>query len=133
MTHHGDDGGTIRSRRDILKAGVAGVVAATGVVRATAAQAPAPRATRGGAAGVPGARLNGPLFFDVETTIGVVRGMANTGIKIFRGIPYGGDTSGRNRSCRRASRPRGPARAIAWGTDLFLRRPGPGSDPTMRN
>lgn len=36
-----DDGGTIRSRRDMLKAGVAGVVAATGVVRATAAQAPA--------------------------------------------------------------------------------------------
>jgi hypothetical protein len=26
------------------------------------------------------ARSNGPLFFDVETTTGVVRGMANTGI-----------------------------------------------------
>jgi len=92
-----EHGGTIRSRRDMLKAGVAGVVAATGVVRAAAAQAPAPRATRGSAAGVAGARLNGPLFFDVETTTGVVRGMANTGIKIFRGIPYGADTSGANR------------------------------------
>jgi para-nitrobenzyl esterase len=44
-----------------------------------------------------GGRMNGPLFFDVETTLGTVRGMANTGIRIFRGIPYGADTAGKNR------------------------------------
>ena len=74
------------SRRQLLKAGLAGVVAIgsnTGtVVRAQV---------------TPAARMNGPLFFDVETSNGVVRGMASTGIKIFRGIPYGADTGGRNR------------------------------------
>jgi len=74
------------SRRQLLKAGLAGVVAIgsnTGtVVRAQT---------------TPAARMNGPLFFDVETSNGVVRGMASTGIKIFRGIPYGADTGGRNR------------------------------------
>jgi len=76
------------SRRQVIKAGLAGVVAA-GASAVPHAQTTAP-AVRAG-------RMNGPLFFDVETTSGVVRGMANTGIKIFRGIPYGADTSGRNR------------------------------------
>lgn len=80
------------SRRQIIKAGLAGVVAAGAGVGADAAPyaqtaAPAVRT----------ARMNGPLFFDVDTAAGVVRGMATTGIKIFRGIPYGADTSGRNR------------------------------------
>src|SRR5215472_3211487 len=76
------------SRRQVIKAGLAGVVAA-GASAVPHAQTTAP-AVRAG-------RMNGPLFFDVETTSGVVRGMATTGIKIFRGIPYGADTSGRNR------------------------------------
>ena len=80
-----------RSRRSVIKAGLAGIVAAgTGGVT-LAAQ------SRGAAAPASTARLNGPLFFDVETTNGVVRGMANTGIKAFRGIPYGADTGGKNR------------------------------------
>ena len=79
-----------RSRRNVLKAGLAGLAAAgSASVRLAHAQQPSPAASR--------ARLSGPLFFDVETTHGVVRGLANTGIKAFRGIPYGADTSGKNR------------------------------------
>jgi para-nitrobenzyl esterase len=41
--------------------------------------------------------MNGPLFFDVDTSSGIVRGTINTGVKIFRGIRYGADTGGKNR------------------------------------
>ena len=87
-----------RSRRNVIKAGLAGLVAAgAGRVPIVEASAPAAQSPGGSPGLAPGARLNGPLFFDVETTNGVVRGMANTGIKVFRGIPYGADTSGANR------------------------------------
>ena len=76
-----------QSRRELLKASLAGVVAIGSSGKTTL------RAQITSTA----ARMNGPLFFDVETSNGVVRGMANTGIKIFRGIPYGADTGGRNR------------------------------------
>jgi para-nitrobenzyl esterase len=89
------------SRRQLIKAGLAGVVAAGASFEVHAAPntqtAPAVRS----------ARLNGPIFFDAETSAGVVRGMANTGIKMFRGIPYGADTSGRNRFMP-------PRKAAAW-------------------
>ncbi len=88
----------VSSRRSVLKAGLAGLVAAgTGGVSFANTQAPATQAPRGTPAMASVARANGPLFFDVETTNGLVRGMANTGIKVFRGIPYGADTSGKNR------------------------------------
>ncbi|MGO9933656.1 MAG: carboxylesterase/lipase family protein [Steroidobacteraceae bacterium] len=77
------------SRRAILKAGLTGALAA-GVAGARIADS-APAAARSGP------RLNGPIFYDVETQHGVVRGIAGTGIKSFRGIPYGADTGGKNR------------------------------------
>jgi para-nitrobenzyl esterase len=86
-----------RSRRSVIKAGLAGLVAA-GAGRVPIVEASAAAQSARPSAGVaPSARINGPLFFDVDTTNGVVRGMANTGIKVFRGIPYGADTSGANR------------------------------------
>src|SRR5579872_2377293 len=79
------------NRRSVIKAGLAGVAAAGAriVPAAAEAQTSAGQSSAG--------RMSGPLFFDVETASGVVRGMANTGIKIFRGIPYGADTGGKNR------------------------------------
>src|SRR5579864_2262186 len=87
-----------QSRRQILKAGLAGVVAVGGGATAgLGAQTSGARGDHGAAAAVTAARMTGPLFFDAETTSGRVRGMATTGIKIFRGIPYGADTGGKNR------------------------------------
>jgi para-nitrobenzyl esterase len=86
------------SRRHILKAGVASAVAvAAGVVPTAEPQTPTSRTPQRESPALLDRRMNGPLFFDVETSGGVVRGMANTGIKIFRGIPYGADTGDRNR------------------------------------
>jgi len=87
-----------RSRRSVIKAGLAGLVAAgAGRVPIAESTAPAGQSPSTSASIAPSARMNGPLFFDVETTSGTVRGIANTGIRAFRGIPYGADTSGANR------------------------------------
>jgi para-nitrobenzyl esterase len=86
------------SRRAVIKAGLASVVAVgASAVPTIAAQTRARSAPGAAAIASTSGRMNGPLFFDVDTSLGVVRGMANTGIKIFRGIPYGADTSGNNR------------------------------------
>ena len=96
------------SRRAVIKSGLAGVIAAGAAgssgLRIASAQTPA-------------ARSSGPLFFDVETTNGVVRGIANTGIKIFRGVPYGADTSGKNRFMppRKPARWTGTRNCIGYG------------------
>ncbi len=86
-----------QSRRQILKSGLAGVVA-IGSAATAAAQNANGRSSGGSAApAVTTGRMNGPLFFDVDTSSGIVRGTVNTGVKIFRGIRYGADTGGKNR------------------------------------
>jgi para-nitrobenzyl esterase len=97
------------SRRSVIKAGLAGVVAVSARVMPVAeTQDPAAQPKGAVASSIqPATRMNGPLFFDVETRGGIVRGMASTGIKIFRGIPYGADTSGKNRFMP-------PRRPVPW-------------------
>jgi para-nitrobenzyl esterase len=48
-----------------------------------------------------------PRDLVVETGNGKVRGVTHEGVRLFRGIPYGGDTSGRNRF-------KPPVKPIAW-------------------
>ncbi len=44
-----------------------------------------------------GTTRSSELFFTADTQYGQVQGMANAGIKEFKGIPYGAPTSGKNR------------------------------------
>ncbi|MBZ5612148.1 MAG: carboxylesterase family protein [Acidobacteriia bacterium] len=44
-----------------------------------------------------GGSRSSELFFTADTQYGQVQGMANAGIKEFKGIPYGAPTSGKNR------------------------------------
>jgi len=88
------------SRRDFLKSSALSIAAASvaSLAPPTQAQTPAqpaaapapPRALGGGAAG-------GNLFVQTDTVYGKVQGIQNTGIKEFKGIPYGAPTGGRNR------------------------------------
>ena len=87
------------SRRDFLKSSALTLAAAgvTSLASQTRAQTPAqpaaapvpPRALGGGA--------SGNLFVETDTVYGKVQGIQNTGIKEFKGIPYGAATGGRSR------------------------------------
>ena len=84
------------SRRDFLKSSAltlaaAGVTSLASQVQAQTAPAqPAPRGALGGGAA-------GSIFMETDTVYGKVQGIQNTGIKEFKGIPYGASTGGRNR------------------------------------
>ena len=73
------------SRRGFLT--IAAVTAGSALVSKARAQNPPTRA----------AGADNQLFWEVNTTYGKVQGMANTGIKEFKGIPYGAATGGKNR------------------------------------
>ncbi len=82
------------NRRGFLKQSSC-VIAASALGSAVAAAQESATQSRP-AAGLAG-NSEGQLFWVVETTSGKVQGIANTGIKEFKGIPYGASTSGKNR------------------------------------
>jgi para-nitrobenzyl esterase len=85
------------SRRGFLK-GLSLAVAASGVgsslAKEATAQTPVAPSRPAGALGGSG---ESQIFHVVETNYGKVQGIANAGIKEFKGIPYGASTGGKNR------------------------------------
>ena len=74
------------SRRSFLTALGAGYAIANN------SRAQSPQAARAA-----GTSRNSELFFTADTQYGKVQGMANAGVKEFKGIPYGAPATGKNR------------------------------------
>ncbi|MBI1358783.1 MAG: carboxylesterase family protein [Alphaproteobacteria bacterium] len=86
------------SRRDMLRAGSLAVAVAGATAAALGAQPAEAQEARTRSPGVLGGASEGSdIFHIVETKHGKVQGIANAGVKCFRGIPYGADTGGKNR------------------------------------
>ena len=54
-----------------------------------------------------------------DTAYGKIRGSLAGDIKVFKGVPYGADTSGANRFMPRKSLPGGPPSGMPW---IMVRR-----------
>ena len=87
--------GFLKQSSCLIAASALGSTPAAAVLQTSAApqQAPPPPRPAAGLAG----SSSGQLFWVVETTSGKVQGIANTGIKEFKGIPYGAPRSARCR------------------------------------
>jgi len=109
------------NRRAVIGAGTALIAAGAAASAARAADAvppamqvaqasPPPPQAAASASRVPvglGGSATGDIFAIVETTSGKVQGITNAGIKMFKGIPYGAATSGKNRWMP-------PQKPVAW-------------------
>jgi para-nitrobenzyl esterase len=84
------------SRREFLKSSSLALTAGVAAVGAT--EAVAQQASDARPANVlGGTSTGGKLFVETDTTSGKVQGIQVTGIKQFKGIPYGASTAGKNR------------------------------------
>lgn len=81
------------SRRGFLKQSSCLIAASALGSKVPAQETPAPSRPASGLAG----SGDSQLFSVVETVYGKVQGITNTGIREFKGIPYGAPTSGKNR------------------------------------
>ena len=106
-----DQPNQLTTRRDFLKsssltlsaagaAAAASAAVSTLLSSAAAAQESAPVRPLGGTA-------TGKIFIEADTAYGKVQGIQTTGIKEFKGIPYGASTGGRNRFMP-------PKKPVAW-------------------
>ena len=85
------------SRRDMLRVGSLAVAAAGAAATALAPQEAEAQQAPAAASPLGGGSSGANIFSVVETEHGKVQGIANGGIKCFRGIPYGASTGGKNR------------------------------------
>ena len=95
----------LTTRRDFLAGAATAAAAASASVSTllsstAAAQEAAPVRPLGGSA-------TGKIFVETDTAYGRVQGIQTTGIKQFKGIPYGASTGGRNRFMP-------PRKPVAW-------------------